>query len=168
MVLSPCAQGPMDCAFVLTLASSRHMRGWHFTQESSVCNAVDYLTTWRASSVEAYLRIPPILQRSFPPARAPVQKVLHAPPLRLQVPLAEGSLRTNPLQPRSGRARMTHLQGECSRRRAVEEFVDSTSVECLFSVISAVRIVQPVSRLGANAPVFSSLLERRLDTTLPR
>ena len=72
MVLSPCAQGPMDYAFVLTLASSRHMRGWHFTQETSVCNAVDYLTTWRASSDEACLRIPPILQSRVPPPRSPV------------------------------------------------------------------------------------------------
>jgi len=40
------------------------------------------------------------------------------------------------------------------------------------SILSAVRIVQPVSRVGAKAPVCSSLLrqtraERRLDTLRP-
>jgi hypothetical protein len=29
---------------------------------------------------------------------------------------------------------MTYLQGECPHRRAEEGFVDSTSVECLFSI----------------------------------
>ena len=45
---------------------------------------------------------------------------------------------------------MTYLQGECPHRRAEEDFVDSTSVECLFSIT-------PLPGLSAVSPSGDSV-----------